>query len=194
MVLAHVNPPLQILTPLKNGLLSKATIISKATVNCSLSCCLLPERESTSITSWTTTSLPTGIVEVLDMQPIDASTVFGVGGNSGGSPKNNFIRSSDGGATWTPSDAGVGHFGTDRLVHLDFLSAMTGWVVGHVGQVGFTTDGGVSFANKSPAGDATQYDDLQAVSASTVYIAGRFGTIKKTTDTGASKGAQLRNN
>jgi photosystem II stability/assembly factor-like uncharacterized protein len=89
---------------------------------------------------------------------------------------------SDNGATWKryvlPTDS-------TAYEALDFIDAMTGWVVGDGGMIAKTTDGGVTWTPQSSGVDVRLHG-VCFVDANLGWAAGEYGTIVTTQDGGAT--------
>ncbi len=89
------------------------------------------------------------------------------------------LRTTDGGATWTPLTTGV----TNNLNDVHFKDSNNGWAVGRGGQIITTTNGGNTWTLE---GSSTT-NDLTGVSFATVgYACGLNGTLIKRTGAAAT--------
>jgi len=106
---------------------------------------------------------------------VDAVTAWAVG--EGGV----ILKTSDGGATWTPQVSGTGA----ALFGVSAIDSSTAWAVGAGGVIVATSDGGATWRALNSRVRADLYG-VSAVSASTCWAVGSGGTILKTSDGGAT--------
>jgi photosystem II stability/assembly factor-like uncharacterized protein len=71
----------------------------------------------------------------------------------------------------------------NSLYGIDFISPSTGWVVGDLGVILKTTDGGQNW-NTQPIGSQTLLVAVDFIDSMNGWIVGEFGTILKTTNSG----------
>jgi photosystem II stability/assembly factor-like uncharacterized protein len=91
------------------------------------------------------------------------------------------LRTTDGGATWTPQSSGT----TEFLEGVAFTDANTGTVVGSGGTILRTADGGATWTRQSSGTTQFLYG-ISFTDANTGMVVGSGGTILRTTDGGAA--------
>ena len=90
-------------------------------------------------TSWSTYTLGNPNYSTTKAYALNANEIFSAG-RSGGGNNGLFIKSVDGGASWTnPATFG------EKLFNVFFINSSTGWVMGKNGLLYKTTDGGLTW-------------------------------------------------
>lgn len=120
-------------------------------------------------------SIPVFGDDINDLQFIDALNGFGVCDNG------RFLKSTDGGASWTVSFISTG----SNLNGVYFLNALQGYAVGLDGVVFRTDDGGTSWSSQN-SGTVERLESVFFTSDNTGYIVGRQDTYLSTVDGGAT--------
>ncbi len=125
--------------------------------------------------SWATTSLGIGGMELDGIQFIGQSVGWMIAGYS-------ILKTTDGGTSWS-EQVNLGNY----MFDLCFTDDQHGWVVGEVGLIYATTNGGATWTRQSVGIGAYSYTYLNRVhfiDAMTGWIVGWDGLILRTTDGG----------
>ncbi len=91
------------------------------------------------------------------------------------------IRTTDGGATWTPAVTKL----EKNLYDVWFVNTQTGWAAGDNGAIFKTLDGGLTW-NAQQSGTTERLNSIFFVDAETGWITGSQGVILKTTNGGTT--------
>lgn len=130
--------------------------------------------------SWT--AKETNMTSISNLFFINDNTGFATGQAFVSNFAPDFIKTVDGGATWTPLDVPV--TSDERLDALFFTDANTGYVAGQTGKIYKTTNGGTSWTTLFDS--TAEIKDIFFINANNGFAVGSNGTILKTTDAGAT--------
>ena len=97
--------------------------------------------------NWITYTLGNSDYRTTKACVLNANELFSAGRNGGGND-GLFIKSVDGGATWTNPTTFP-----ERLFNVYFINSSTGWVMGKNGLLSKTTDGGINWVSQNVSGE-----------------------------------------
>lgn len=94
-------------------------------------------------------------------------------------------QTTDGGATWTTINTGIGA-STNIIYDIYFMDSNNGFFCGSASNFGITTDGGATWTSSDPGFTTSSCYEMHIFDASTYFVVGSSGKYAKTTDGGTS--------
>jgi photosystem II stability/assembly factor-like uncharacterized protein len=112
---------------------------------------------------------------------------------SGYSEGGNLLHSTDGGKSWKVQLSLNHDRGTDDIQSVRFINPNDGWVIGSVGVILHTSNGGTTWTYE-PSGTVNHLADCYFLDSATGYTVGEYGTILHTSTSGLSNVTQKNGN